>query len=72
MQRRIQLETNRTQSGYARATLSRYFSSQFNRVRYAIKFYSDFHHFDHHKELQSYVLERYNVDIGERKDFWGI
>ena len=55
-----------------RAKLSRYFNASCNRFMYAIKFYSDFHSFMHHAELRRYVLETYNVDIGERKDFWGL
>lgn len=63
----------KTKNGVERkAKLSRYFNASYNRFMYAIKFYSDFHSFTHHSELRRYVLENYNVDIGERKDFWGL
>lgn len=68
----LKLKTTRTKSGYARAKVSRYFNPSNNRWRYTFQFYSVFKIFDHHKELRSYVLEQYDVDMGDRHDFWGL
>lgn len=72
MQLHLKLKTNRTRSGYANATLSRFMNYSTNRINYGFHFYSDCKFFNHHKEMRSYIIERYDVDIGERKDFWGI
>lgn len=68
----VRLKTTRTKSGYARAKLSRYMNYSYGRIRYSFTFYDDFICFDHHDELRSYILERYDVDIGTRQEFWGI
>ena len=72
MTRHVRLKTNRTPSGYANATLSRFFNYSDNRINYGFQFYNDNKYFNHHNELRSYVLEKYDVDIGERKQFWGL
>ena len=68
----LRLKTNRATGGYARAKLSRFWNYSTNRYRYTISFYNDFQAFNHHAELRSYVLEKYNVDIGTREQFWGL
>lgn len=68
----VKLKTKRTQSGYARAKVSRFMNYSTNRINYGFRFYNDVMYFDHHEELRSYILERYDVDIGDRKQFWGL
>lgn len=68
----IKLKTTRTKSGYANARVSRFMNYSRNRISYSFQFYSDYKFFDHHKELRSYVLDKYNVDIGDRFQFWGL
>ena len=72
MELHLKLKTTRTPKGYANAKLSRYYNASSERIRYAFQFYNDFKCFNHHEELRSYIIEKYDVDIGERKDFWGI
>ena len=62
----------KTKRGHARATLTRFMNYSTNRICYGFQFYRDVKFFDHHKELREYVLEKYNVDIGDRKQFWGL
>lgn len=68
----LKLKTTRTRTGYARAKVSRYMNYSYGRFRYSFTFYNDFEVFDSHHELRSYILERYDCDIGTRQDFWGL
>lgn len=68
----VRLKTNRRPSGYANAKVSRYFNASLGRPRYAFQFYNVCKYFDHHKELRQFILDNYDVDIGDRHQFWGI
>lgn len=67
----VKLKTTRNKNGYANATLHRYKLPFIDEQRYRFHFYNDNKSFSHHKELRAYILEKYDCDIGERKDFWG-
>lgn len=67
----IDIKTTRTKSGKARATLSRFFNYSQNKVQYAFRFYNVWRVFDKHNELRSFILEAYDIDIGDKKTFWG-
>ena len=69
----VRLKTTRTKSGYANAEISRYLSPTTpQRIRYAFQFYNDFKAFNHHNDLRAYVLEKHNVDIGNKEQCWGL
>lgn len=68
----LKLKTNRRASGYANAKLTRCFNETNNRWWYGFRFYSTFKFFYHHKELRQFILDNYDVDIGDRHQFWGI
>ena len=70
MTKYIDLKTTRTRKGKARATLSRFID--FSGIRcYSFGFYNIYKTFNTHKELRSYILETYGIDIGDKKTFWG-
>ena len=68
----LKIKTNRSKSGYANAKLSRHYLMFFGRYSYCFQFYNVCKFFKHHNELRSFVLEQYNIDIGNREQFWGI
>ena len=70
MERKIELKTNRTRDGKAKARLYRYYNGSQNRIKYAFKFYGTFVSFNTHKELREYILANHQVDIGEKNYFW--
>ena len=72
MTKYVKVKTNRTTTGYVHAKCSRFMNYSTNRIEYAFRLYNDYQFFAHHKELREYVLEKHNVDIGDRKQFWGL
>ena len=70
MTKTIKLKTTRTKSGYAKARLSRFMNFTNNKLCYTFSFYNVWKSFEKHNELRAYISETYDVDIGERKNFW--
>ena len=68
----LRLKTTRTSKGYANATLTRFMNYSSNRMCYGFHFYNLCLFFDYHRDLRQYILDNYNVDIGDRKQFWGL
>lgn len=57
----IYVKTKRTQSGYARARVSRFMNYSDNKICYSFKFYQTYKFFDTYKELREFIENNYKL-----------
>lgn len=63
----IEIKTNRTQKGYARAEISKYKSFSSNKIRYSFEFYKTFKVFDTYNQLRDFIKNNYNYVLDENE-----